>query len=98
MEFSAWLLCLLILPAILTLTASISQNDEIAKIDEGPAAIRNTRQIFGLGFYGRPYYYGGYYGRPYGGYYGRPWGFYGRPSYGFYGHPYYGGFGVGFRG
>ena len=33
------------------------------------------RPYYGGGFYGRPYYGGGggFYGRPYGGYYGRPY-------------------------
>lgn len=57
MDFVAWLLRLLIFPAILMLVASFSplpatsQSNEMSKIDESPALIRNTRQS-----YRRPYY------------------------------------------
>ncbi|KAI8129945.1 hypothetical protein FF38_11850 [Lucilia cuprina] len=55
-------------------------------------SVRQARQFFGVGYYGRPYYggFGGYRRPYYGGYYGG----YGRPYYGgYYGRPYYGGYG-----
>ncbi|XP_065359149.1 protein suex-1 [Calliphora vicina] len=78
-----------------------NQAENLLDVDAGveqssSEGVRQARQFFGGGYYGRPYYggYGGYggYGRPYYGGYGG----YGRPYYGGYGgfgRPYYGGYG-----